>query len=172
MKKILSFIPVVMWASAILLIAPLTAQAADTDIVAATVTVQNISLSVSDAAIAYGTLAVNTSQDTNGAPLNDTQTITNDGNITIDINVRGANTANWTLAGSTGVVDEYVHSSCPATCTSFPTNYTPLTTSYAELATGIAAAGTQSLDLGITTPSSSTSFVQQTANVTVQAVQP
>lgn len=170
MKKILSFIPVVMWASAILLIAPLTAQAADTDIVAATVTVQNISLSVSDAAIAYGTLAVNTSQNT--VALTDTQTITNDGNITIDINVRGADTADWILASSTGVTDEYIHRSCPATCNSFPTNYTALSTSYAELATGIAAAGTQSLDLGITTPSSSTSFVQQTANVTVQAVQP
>lgn len=158
-----------MWSLAVLLLLPQVISAADEDDVSATVTVQNISLSVSDAAIAYGTLAVNSSQNT--VTLTDTQTVTNDGNVTIDMNIKGADTAAWTLAGTAGA-NQYVHRFCPATCGTFPTNYTALTTSYATLAETVAASGTQSLDLGITTPTSSVSFTQQTANVTVQAVLP
>ena len=169
MQKILSIFPVLLWSLAVLLLSSQAIQAADTDDVSATVTVQNISLSVADGSVAYGTLAVNSSTNTN--TLADTQTVTNDGNVTIDINIRGANTAAWTLAGTAGA-DAYIHRFCPATCGTFPTNYSALTTSYAELTTGVAAAGTQALDLGITTPTSSTSYTQQSANVTVQAALP
>lgn len=143
------------------------AHAATTATVAATVTVQNVSVSVADGSVAYGTLATNTSAGTNGS---DTQTVTNGGNVAEDFNIRGQNSANWTLGASAGV-DTYVHQFCTATCGSAPTNYTKLTTSYAALGAGnVAANGTQTFDTYITTPTSSSVFTQQSVDVTVQAV--
>lgn len=141
-------------------------KAATTASVTATVTVQNVSVTVADGTAAYGTLAVNTSADTN--PL-DTQTATNNGNVAENLNIRGQNSANWTLGAAAGA-DTYVHRFCTATCTTPPTNYTALTTSYQTLATGVAASGTQTFELEITTPTSSTNFTQQSVDVTVQAV--
>lgn len=140
--------------------------AAGTATVTATVTVQSVSVTVSDGTVAYGTLAVNASAGTNGS---DTQTATNNGNVAEDFNIRGQNTANWTLAGSAGA-DQYAHRFCTATCASAPTNYTALTTSYQSLGTGIAASGTRTFDLYLTTPTASTNFSQQSVDVTVQAV--
>ncbi|HSD98148.1 MAG TPA: hypothetical protein VLB73_00440 [Patescibacteria group bacterium] len=142
------------------------AQAATTASVAATVTVQNISVSVSDGSVTYGTLGVNSSAGTNGS---DTQTATNNGNVAEDLNIKGQNSATWTLANS-AASDAYVHQFCVATCGSAPTNYTKLTTAYQALATNIASNGTQTFDLYITTPTSSSSFTQQSVDVTVQAV--
>lgn len=144
------------------------AQAATTAAINATVTVQNISLTASDGSIAYGTMAVSTTRKTIAAEANDTQTATNNGNVAEDFNIQGANTANWTLAGTAGV-DTYVHKFCIATCT-VGGNYTALTTGYQTLATNIAASGSQTFDLEISTPTSSTVYTQQTASVTVQAV--
>lgn len=169
MHKILSILPVFVWSLTVVFLSVGMTQAADTDSVSATVTVQNISLSVADGSVSYGTLATNSSANTTSP--SDEQTITNDGNVTIDVNIRGADTAAWTLAGTAGA-NAYIHRFCTATCGTYPTNYTIMTTSYAELATGVAAAGTQALHLGITTPTSSVSYTQQTADVTVQAVLP
>lgn len=142
--------------------------AASTASVTATVTVQNISVTVSDGTIAYGTLAVSATADTNPA---DTQTATNNGNITENLNIKGQNSANWTL-GAAAAADTYIHRFCIATCGTPPTNYTALTTSYQTLATSVAASGTQTFDLEISTPTSSTNFTQQSVDVTVQAVAP
>ncbi|MBI2356955.1 hypothetical protein HYV12_02820 [Candidatus Dojkabacteria bacterium] len=131
--------------------------------VAATVTVQNISVSVADGTIAYGTLASNTSVGTNGT---DTQVVTNDSNVTVDVDIKGQNSANWTLAGTAGS-DTYVHKFCSATCGTPPTNYTALTTSYATLANSVAASGTVNLDLYLTTPTVSTNFTSQNVGVMV-----
>lgn len=142
--------------------------AASTATVTATVTVQNVSVSVGDGSVAYGTLSTSTSKDTTSGGVDDSQTATNDGNITEVINIRGADTSTWTLAGSVGT-DQYKHEFCKTTCDSSPT-WTALTTSYQTLSSSVAAAGTQVFDLKITTPSSSSSFTQQSASVTVQAV--
>ena len=142
--------------------------AAETADVTATVTVQNISVSVADGTVAYGTLALNTTADTNPGDL---QTATNDGNVTVEFNIQGQDSANWTIAGSAGA-NQYVHQFCTATCGSPPTNYTALTTSYSTLAASVAAAGTQTFDLAITTPTSTASYVQQNVDVTVQAALP
>jgi len=142
------------------------ALAAGTATIAATVTVQNISVSVSDGTIAYGTLGSNSSAGTNGT---DTQTATNNGNVAEDFNIKGQNSGSWTLGGTAGA-DQYVHKFCTATCGSAPTNYTALTTSYQALANSVAASGTQTFDLYITTPNPSTVFTQQSVDVTVQAV--
>lgn len=149
-----------------LLALPVTA--ADTASVTATVTVQNISVSVSDGSVAYGTLALNSSAGTNGT---DTQTATNDGNVTVDFNIRGYDTAAWTLAGTNGA-NQYVHRFCTTSCASAPTNYTALTTSYQTLAASKATSATQTFDLHITTPTSTATYAQQSADVLVQAALP
>lgn len=143
--------------------------AAQTGTVSATVTTQNISVTVSDGTVAYGTLGSNTSKSTIASDLNDLQTATNNGNINEDLNIRGQNSANWTLAAVAGS-DQYVHRFCTASCGTPPTNYTALTTSYQTLATNRAPAATQTFDLQITTPNPSTVFTQQSVDVTVQAV--
>ncbi|MDY0097496.1 MAG: hypothetical protein RBS01_04060 [Candidatus Dojkabacteria bacterium] len=146
--------------------------AADSGTVAATVTAQNISLSVSDGTISYGILAVSTTKATvNLAPV-DTQTVTNDGNVTEQFNIKGTDSADWTLESAVGP-NQYVHKFCASSCATPPTNYTALSeASYATLAASVVPAGTQSLDLEISTPSSSTVFTSQNVNVVVQAVLP
>jgi hypothetical protein len=134
--------------------------------ITATVTVQNISLSVSDGSIAYGVLPVNTSRDT--CYLNDIQTVTNDGNVAEDFNIKGQNSQNWTL-GSTPSSEVYVHkfatSSCPVTW-----GGTALTTSYQTMATNIPVNGSVILNLQITTPTATNYYTQQDVSVMVQAV--
>lgn len=154
---------------AILVATSLPILAASTGTVAATVTTQNISVAISDGTVSYGVLSPNTSKSTIASDLNDLQTATNDGNVTEDFNIRGQNSAGWTLAGAAGV-DQYVHRFCTASCGTPPTNFTALTTNYQTLATAKAVSGTQTFDLQITTPTSSTVYTQQSVDVTVQAV--
>jgi energy-coupling factor transporter transmembrane protein EcfT len=143
----------------------LNVKAASNATVTATVTVQSISVTVSDGNVAYGTLALNTSAGTNGT---DTQTATNNGNVAEDLLIRGQNSAGWTL-GATAASDQYVHRFCIATCGSAPTNYTALTTNNQTLADALATSGTQTFDLHITTPTSSSTFAQQSVDIIVTA---
>jgi hypothetical protein len=140
-------------------------KAASSATVTATVTVQNISVTVSDGTVAYGTLGTSTSAGTNGT---DTQTATNNGNVTEDLLIKGQNTTAWTL-GATSSSDQYIHRFCSSSCASPPTSYTALTTSNQTLAASKAASATQTFDLYITTPSSSSSFTQQSVDVIVTA---
>lgn len=161
-------------AAALLLGSVLPVLAATEASVAATVTVQNISVTVADGTVAYGTLGVNTSKDTTSGGVNDTQTATNNGNVTENFLIRGQNSANWTLVGVAGV-DQYVHQFCtagtgvPDPCDATP-SYTALTTSNQTVVNSVATSGTQKFDLKITTPTSSSVFTQQSVNVTVVAV--
>ncbi|NMC09345.1 hypothetical protein GYA44_03455 [Candidatus Microgenomates bacterium] len=146
--------------------------AADSGQVTATVTVQNISLTVSDGTISYGTLPINSSKATVNLAPADTQTITNNGNVNEKFSVRGTDSASWTLSSSAGV-DQYVHKFCASSCSTPPTGYTALSSgSYTTLSASVAPSGTASLDLEITTPTSSTVFTSQSVNVTVQAALP
>jgi hypothetical protein len=147
-------------------------QAANEASVTATVTVQNIAVSLNRTSFSYGTIASNTASSTlalwSGAGI----TATNDGNIISDFDIYGANTTNWTLAG-TAASDAYVHKFCNDTdsdCTTPPTSYTALTTSPQTLKESIAATGgTCVFQLQLTTPNPSTIFTQQSAGVTIQA---
>jgi hypothetical protein len=134
--------------------------------ITATVTVQNISLTVADGSIAYGVLPVNTSRDT--CYLNDAQTVTNDGNVAEDFNIKGKDSENWTLADTAGT-NQYVHkfatSSCPVTW-----GGTALTTSYQTMATNVATSSSVTLNLQITTPTATNYYTQQDVSVMVQAV--
>lgn len=143
--------------------------AADTATVTATVTVQNISVSVADGTVAYGTLGQNATADTEPA---DGQTATNNGNITENFNIKGSTSTNWTL-GATAASDVYVHKFCNDTdndCTTPPTNYTALTLNYQTLDTAITTSGTVLFQLQINTPNPSTVYTEQSVTVTVQAV--
>ncbi len=149
------------------------AHSADTASVTATVTVENISVSVSDGTIAYGTLGQNSTTSTVAGIGNDMQVATNDGNVTENLNIKGQNSASWTLAGAAGA-DEYVHRFCNDTdldCSAPVANYTALTTNYQTLDTSIAPAGTVNFQLHINTPNPSSVYVQQSVSVTVQAVE-
>ncbi len=102
------------------LIAPvLPTSAATTATVTATVTVQNISVSVSDGSVAYGILSTSSTNDTTSGNLDDSQSATNDGNVSVDFNIRGQDTADWTLASSVGA-DQYKHDFCTTDCDSSP----------------------------------------------------
>jgi hypothetical protein len=125
-----------------------------------------ISVSVSDGAISYGIIPANSSKST--CDLNDTQIVTNNGNVAETFNIMGSNSTNWTLGTSPGN-EIYVHkfstSSCPWT------SGVPLTTSYQTMATNIVPNATTTLNLQITTPTNTNYFTQQNVNVTIQAVQ-
>ena len=142
--------------------------AADTATVAATVTVQNISLSVADGTIVYGTLVSNTTKSTCTTELNDLQIITNDGNVAETFNIKGQNSADWALVATAGS-NQYVEKFATSTCSTF-SGGTALTTSYAIAATNIAVSATSSLNLQINTPNPSTIFTQQSVDVLLQAV--
>jgi len=146
--------------------------AASTGTVSATITPQNISVSVSDGSVAYGTLGLSSSEDTTTAGVNDSQTATNDGNVTEDFNIRSTDATGgsaWTL-GATPGADQYAHSYCTSNCDASPT-WNNMTTSYSSLATGVSTSGNQLFDLQIETPTSSSDFVQKSITVTIQAVQ-
>lgn len=147
---------------------PVGARAADTGSVTATVTLQNVSVSVTDGTVTYGTLGLNSSEDTTSGGINDSQTATNNGNVAVDLNIRGANSTDWTLGSSAGN-NTYRHRFCTSNCDVSPT-WTDLTTNYNTLATNVAASGTQVFDLEITTPTTSSVYTEQSVNVTVQAV--
>ena len=146
-------------------------RAENTDTVTATVTVQNISVSVTDGTVDYQTLGVGTSATTatgDGDSVDDTQTATNDGNVTEDFDIKGQDSSGgWTLATSPGD-EQYTHEFCTSDCDSSPT-WTPLTTSYDTLATGITTSGTQNFDLRIQVPTSTTDYDPQSVDVTVLA---
>jgi hypothetical protein len=133
--------------------------------ITATVTVQNISLSVSDGSIAYGIIPAGYSKST--CDLDDAQTVTNDGNVAEDFNIKGKDSENWTLADTAGT-NQYVHkfatSPCPVTW-----GGTALTTSYQTMATNIPVNGSVTLNLQITTPTATNYYTQQDVSVMVMA---
>lgn len=138
--------------------------------IGATVTAQNVSITVTNGNVAYGILTLNTSRSTTGGTnlVGTVPSIQNTGNVDISLGVIGTNSASWTLAGTNGS-DTYVHTFCASSCTNPPTNYTPLTLSAQTLVGSLPPTESQTLDLRITTPTSTAAFTQQTVNVTVQA---
>ena len=143
-------------------------KAADTGTVTATVTAQNISVTVSDGTVTYGTIATSSTSDTASGDLDDSQTANNNGNITEDFNIKGQDSGAWTLGGTAGS-ETYTHKFCITDCDGSPV-WTALTTNYQTLAEDIAASGDQVFDLQIGTPTSTSTYTEQSVDVTVQAV--
>lgn len=145
--------------------------------VAATVTAQQIAITVTDGGVAYGTLSLSGSASTIAGSKDDTQTATNTGNVAETFNIKGANSAAWTLNTTIGTAENYVHEFCigtggsPDPCDSGGSVvWTPLTTSDQEMVNEVAASGTQKFDLRVTVPDETTASVAQNVNVTVTAV--
>jgi len=151
-----------------------TVFAANTAVVGATVTVQNISLTVTaNSTISYGTLAIGATKGTNASDLNTTPIVQNNGNVTEDFAIKGqdatGSTQTWTLATTAGSA-QYYHKFCTATCNTPPTNYTALTTNNQTLATSKATSATQSFDLYLGTPTSGvTDYTSHAVDVTLTA---
>jgi len=155
---------------AVVAVATLEVSAASTATVTATVTAQSISVSVADGAVAYGTIALSSTEDTTTGGVDNSQIATNNGNVAADLNITGSDSSAWTLAGTVGA-NQYKHAFCKTTCDSSPT-WTALTTSYQALSSSVSASGTQSFDLQLNTPSSTASYAEQSVDVTVQATAP
>jgi len=147
----------------------MTIWGAATSTVSCTVTAKNISLSVTDGSVAYSTLDLNSTTTT--IVLVDTQVVSNDGNVTEDINVKSSDAAggtSWNLAAAAGS-DEYLHrfsTTTGSTWVSFAVDH-----AYSTLETGIAVSATTSLDLYIHTPTASTDYTEKTITITAQAVE-
>lgn len=145
-----------------------TTKAATTDTVAATVTAINLSVSVTDGTIAFGTVALNTSTTTAGNT--DTQVVTNDGSDA-KLNVKGSDATGgtgWTLNTSNASLDDYTLEVSTTTGSSYMdlvdnVTYTTASTTFDSLTSG-------DLDFRLTTPNTSTDFVQKSVTITVQVV--
>jgi len=169
MKKIVKTFGIFLGLFTLLLIFVTVVKAIDTGSVTATVTAQNISLSITaNPTFDYGTLAVGTTENT--VHLAKTATASNDGNIAEKFNIQGANTTGcvWTLDSTIGTANHYVH----GFSTTGGVPYTALTAGYQVLAASVASSGTKNFDLQITVPSSSSCYTTATAVVTVQATLP
>ncbi len=116
-KRLLKFLIVILFVLGF--VAGISVKAADTASVTATVTAQNISVTVTDGTVAYGTISLSSSKDTTTSGTNDSQTATNNGNVTENFNIKGQDSANWTLAATAGP-DQYVLHFVPATAILLP----------------------------------------------------
>lgn len=154
------------------------ARAADpTAEVTATVTVQQVALTVTPGTVAYGTLATSGTKDTTSGGVNATQQANNTGNVNVDFDVMGIDvtgTCTWELA-DTQSSEQYFHKYCttgagsPDPCDTTPTWNAMNEDTYTEFATGIAPSGNKRFDLQIGVPSSTTCMTEVNVNVWVQA---
>lgn len=146
-----------------------SAWAASTANVVATVTAQNISVSVGNGTINYGAIAANSSRGT-VSMAGSTQSATNSGNIAETFTIHGSDGTIWRLdASSNATQDHYTHKFCTSSCATPPTNYTAITTGETTLATNVAASAAVPFDLYITTPQTSSTYLSQNVDVTITA---
>lgn len=145
--------------------------AADEGTVSATVTAQIVSVAVTDGNVSYGVLGLGTTKDTTATGVNETQTATNNGNVSVDLKIRSSDATSagtpWNLAG-TAASDAFTHEfsiNSGSSWTDFDTDNNVNVT----LANGVAALGTQDFDLRIGTPTASTDQLEHTITVTVLA---
>lgn len=153
----------------LLILAPV-ANAGVTAAVTATVTAQSISVGVDDSDIEFGVVTTSSTEDTTTSGIDTSITATNDGNIVEDFNIMSGDSTNWTLAASASS-ETFTMKSCVSDCDGTPTwNAVGIDPSYVQLANDVATSGTQVFDLQVGTPTSTTSYTQQTITVTIQAV--
>ncbi len=130
--------------------------------------VKVISVSIDDGDVQYGVLDSNATADTLSSQ---TQTVTNNGNVKEDFEIKGYNASGggctWTLVSGTPSTDQYKHEFS----TNSGSNWSSLTTGYSELISSITKGSDFDLDLKITMPSSSSCYNQQSADMTVLALE-
>jgi len=144
--------------------------AADNATVTSTVTPELIAISVVDGSVAYGVLPLNTVEDTTSATgVDETQTISNDGNVDVDLTVKSGDATStgtpWNLAAAKGG-DEFTHEFSDDSGSSW-TAFNADNITYTAMTTNVSA--TQDMDLRIGTPTSSTDTLEYSIAVTVLA---
>ena len=145
---------------------PALATHTETATVSATVTPAVLSVTATPTSVDYGTVELSA---TNVTPTPLFFTATNNGSITENINIRGADTANWTLENAVGA-NQYVHK---ASNDNFAIQTITLVTPGSTLLkASVAVNGTVTVSLKLDAPTSSTTAATQTAVVTVIAVAP
>jgi hypothetical protein len=161
-KKLLLSICVL---TSLLLGLSMSVEAGDTSTVNATVTVLNISLTVSNATVAYGTRSIGA---TAIVPSPTNITVTNNGNVTEKFWVRGDDTlgGGWTLANSQGN-NQYVH----RFSTSGGGLFVELTKVNQQVAPLVDLGGDVQVYLNMDLPTATNVTTQQTAPVTFVATQ-
>ena len=151
----------------------ITASAATDGTVTATVTPQNISVSLSATSTNYGILALSTSDGSRTTATSSVFTVTNNGNVTENFDIRGASSTDWTLNSSpatTGAVgsNQFVHR-FDADSVFTTGTAKALSTSNQTLGASIATSGTQDFVLQMNMPTASSVTAQQSTTVTVVA---
>ena len=175
MKSILSILPIISILVLTGMVVSIVGQAADTAAVTATVTARNVSVSVADGSVAYGNITLGGTASTSSDGLDDSQTATNNGNVSETFNIIGIDTVGgtpWTLESAQGT-NQYTHHFCNTlACDSTPTwteitqaGYTTMSSSTVATSTG-----TQIFDLKVGVPTASTDYTEKNVDVTVQAV--
>ena len=134
---------------------------ADTEgTVNATVTAQQVAMSVDPGLVEYGVLSVG---DVDKVPNPVSFAANNDGNVPVDFIIQGFDTAAWTLAGTAGA-DIYVH----RFATDGGTAFTALTTGTQTLSS-VAVSASQTVHLNLDMPTSTAASASQDADVKVLA---
>ncbi len=118
--------------------------------------------------ISYGILDQGATRDTTPSGMNTTIRARNDGGVTETLNIRGKNSANWTLATTQGA-NQYFHKFS----TDGGTVWNTITSdTWTTMYTGVEASATRDFDLQIGMPTSDSSGgATQDVSITIQAVQ-
>jgi len=142
---------------------------ADEATVTSTVTPELIAISVLDGLVEYGVLPLNTEEDTTSTGVSDTQTISNDGNVNIDLDVKSGDATStgtpWNLAAAKGS-DAFTHEFSDDSGSTWIT-FNVDNVTYTAMSTNVST--TQDMDLRIGTPISSTDTLEHSIAVTVLA---
>jgi hypothetical protein len=142
---------------------------ADTEAtVNATVTAQQVAVSVDPGTISYGTLDTGSTASTalgDADSVDATQDVSNDGNVNEDFDLKGTTSAAWALSDTAGS-DTYTHEYCDTDCDGSPTWY-DLGTGYTSAASSIGSGNTWSVDFKISLPTATTATESQDVDVFV-----
>lgn len=177
MKKLLIALGLAVLLSAVLWL-PSLAQSEGT--ITATITVQEIAVSVSPTSINYGTLSFETSKRSDALAAPVTFTATNTGNINEDLKVRGADATftggSWSIQDTaldcvTPVLDKFRHSVIGKTGVSDDTPiFMTTSNSTTNLATALAASGTKDFNTEIFIPCAGSNGLGSTASTSITVV--
>ena len=138
--------------------------------VSATITPQNISLTVSPTTVPYGYVALNSTKST--TEVSSTITVTNNGNVTEDISGTSTDATGgatpWELAES-AAANAYTHKFSINGGSSW-TTFNVDNTTYATIESGLTSSATTPLDLQIGTPTVSAVYDAKTITISLQAL--
>jgi len=143
---------------------------ADEGTVGATVTPELVSVTVDTTSVAYGTVSLNI---VDAIPLTDSViTPTNNGNVTVKLDIRGADSTTWTLSSSAVDANTFMHKFGLWDGTNLGTLVALDPTAYAALDASVAPSNSgEDFKLRLSTPSSTTAYAEESTTVTILATE-